>query len=708
MIIEDEHIKEAEKLLIGSAEFDNVERIPFIKRLDSCDLLAVPGSGKTTALLAKLYCISKHLPFPDGSGVLVLSHTNAAVNEVERNLKHSCPKLFEYPNFIGTVQSFVNDFLTKPYYTNKNNQKIAVIDTIIYIESLRRIVLNTFAAINETKQLFRTPNIGWIYRFKIKKKVDNTCQLIDMANNEEIIISKPRKNAKNYQDWTGEKKENIKHNLIKLKSDLLKSGIMSYEDSYFYANTYIDKFPEIKELLQKRFRYVFIDEMQDLELFQIDLIDKIFNNGEGKITIQRIGDINQAIYNSGKKVKVGADWIPRNQIYLKNSNRLTNEIATVVNYFTLDRQNDENGQSRFVVKGLRDIGNTIKPHLILFNQQSCKLLESKFKELIKNNSLIETTEAKKYGFKIIGWNAKWDDDEDRNGRLRLENIFECYKKEPAEKKETFDTLSRYLQYFDHDKKTLKELRKVILNILVFILRLENKTFKAKVRGQEFDRHYRESELIRLIQNRDDDTSNIFKTYLYTWAFSLMTKNNYSEIYEAIKNFITTEFKEWFDLEISQSTKNFIGNQFEQITINQPAPVEVEQDDDIKVEIGTVHSAKGQTHCATMYVETSYHAYETEKLAVVLKQATKNKSEILLPNPLLCNEHAYRSDKDKRAKETLKMMYVGFSRPTHLLCFAALKNNVENNIDGYKSAGWEVVDLTGPPPEDVIKEDMLKP
>ncbi|MBL0202402.1 MAG: hypothetical protein IPP81_20270 [Chitinophagaceae bacterium] len=95
----------------------------------------------------------------------------------------------------------------------------------------------------------------------------------------------------------------------------------------------------------------------------------------------------------------------------------------------------------------------------------------------------------------------------------------------------------------------------------------------------------------------------------------------------------------------------------------------------------------------MYIETSYHDYETKKLRVVAKNATKTKPEIILPNPLLGQEHSYREGKDSRAKESLKMMYVGFSRPTHLLCFAALKDNVGESLEEYIDAGWEIIDLT---------------
>lgn len=106
----DRYIEQADSILLNGGTFDDERKI-FIRNLETCDLLAVPGSGKTTALLAKLYCIAQNMPFEDGSGILILSHTNKAIEEIEKKIKNYCPRLFEYPNFIGTVQTFVNKFL---------------------------------------------------------------------------------------------------------------------------------------------------------------------------------------------------------------------------------------------------------------------------------------------------------------------------------------------------------------------------------------------------------------------------------------------------------------------------------------------------------------------------------------------------------------------------------------------------------------------
>ena len=683
MIIRDEHIKEAERLLINGNRFDCEERIPFIKNLNSCDLLAVPGSGKTTALLAKLYCISKNLPFNNGSGILVLSHTNAAVNEIESNLKKCCPNLFTYPNFIGTIQSFVNKFLANPICIERYDSYININDNDIYESEAKKFYYSLkwsrkgVEPKNLINKLFGLVNAGQQVDFS-----DGCMKIIDFLKwfqfninerklifNNRTILKYDSPNRDYYlmlEDW---------------KIKLYSKGLLNFYDSYNLGNLYIDSHPEILNILRKRFKLIFIDEMQDLEEFQIEIIDKIFYDKHSTNVMQRIGDINQSIYSSGKGVKVEADWIPRNQLYLKGSNRLTQEVASIVNFFTLDRQVDEEGNPRFIVNGLRQLENPIKPHIVLFDNASMTKLEGKFKELIMSFSIQETREAKKYGYKIIGWNAKWDDGEDHSNKLRLENIFESYKKEAKGNKETYDSLSKYLQLFDHEKKTLEAARKAVLNALIHVLRIEGKTYLVKIRGNEVSRYYSKDELIKFIKNPENNCDyELFKKLIYICANRLVLKKEYDLVFKLLKKFITSKFKTWFNLTISQETQSFIGNEFEKILIsNITSSTETDSDIEIKIDIGTVHSSKGQTNCATMYVETAYQrpTYESNK---VIKSDS---------NPFLHQEHKCNGKFDRQA---LKMMYVGFSRPTHLLCFACIKENI-TDIDSYRDAGWEVVDLT---------------
>lgn len=87
--ISDEDIAQAEKSILDvGRHFDKEERIPIIRCMDkSINVIACPGSGKTTALLAKLSTLENHLPLEQSKGVCVLTHTNVAVNEIKDRCK---------------------------------------------------------------------------------------------------------------------------------------------------------------------------------------------------------------------------------------------------------------------------------------------------------------------------------------------------------------------------------------------------------------------------------------------------------------------------------------------------------------------------------------------------------------------------------------------------------------------------------------------
>ena len=647
--IDKKHIEEAEKFLINGKKFDEEnyaendckkERIKFINNLETCDLLAVPGSGKTTALMAKLYCLSKQMPFSDGSGILVLAHTNAAVDEIEKKLKRNCPNLFEYPNFVGTIQSFVNKFLAIPNYVSHYKYKPYSLDGELYekrVESFYKYTQNDTLKKWLDKKTYTTPiaflkKIRFDINYNLKSELNKSFEEFELKN-QNLPIYK---------------------SLKKFKKKLIEDGILHYDDGYFLAEKYILKYPQINSILKNRFKFVFIDEMQDLEEHQIEIIDKIFDEGKSNSVIQRIGDINQSIYNLGKIIKIECDWKPRKEMYLTDSNRLTKSNAELVDFFTLDKK-----EGKFNVIGKRVIENgDIKPHLILYKKDTKSRLRDKFEEIIKFNNLHTLPEIKekkneKEKFKIIGWAGERTNEEDDN--LCLNTIF-GYTKLHKSKKEYHTTLSKYIQLFDKDKKTLEATRKSILNALTTVLFYEQNQKTI-------------TQLINIIKENGEEVYEDFKLKLYNWSFELATLKNYEVVFNSIKKFIENDFKNWFNFgELTTETKEFMASFQLEIIIEEKIEVDATK---LNIDIATVHSVKGQTHIATMYVETFNYEYETQKAQI--------------KDVLLGNNHTFKigvkntgksgGEKDARGKQALKMMYVGFSRPTHLLCFAVLEENI---------------------------------
>ena len=130
----------AEKLLLPAGKSFDDERRAFIRCMDSRDVIACPGSGKTTALLAKILVLAKKMPFEDNRGICVLTHTNVAINEIKQKADHAAADaLFRYPNFFGTIQGFVDQFLTLPSYRSEFQKPIVVIDNNRFFSELERL-----------------------------------------------------------------------------------------------------------------------------------------------------------------------------------------------------------------------------------------------------------------------------------------------------------------------------------------------------------------------------------------------------------------------------------------------------------------------------------------------------------------------------------------------------------------------------------------
>ena len=138
--ISDAEIRTVEELLLpAGCEFPEDART-VIRCWESRDVAACPGSGKTTVLLAKLKLLADRMPLDNGSGICVLSHTNVAVNEIKEKMAEYAGKLMSYPNYVGTIQSFIDKFVTIPYLKRKIGKSVQPVDNRTYAEHLYHII----------------------------------------------------------------------------------------------------------------------------------------------------------------------------------------------------------------------------------------------------------------------------------------------------------------------------------------------------------------------------------------------------------------------------------------------------------------------------------------------------------------------------------------------------------------------------------------
>lgn len=673
MPIKEEHIAEAERLLIGDNHFDE-ERIEFIKCLDSCDLLAVPGSGKTTALQAKLYCLSKIRPASSTKGILVLSHTNAAVEEFKKMLLPVCPSLFEYPNFIGTIQDFVDTFFAIPFYNQQYAQSITRIDSNIYREEFAKAFRRK--VIWEDKVWYWYKHHGEDQAVNFGIRVYPNGQTLPWNYSTHKVFTPAATNTP--KTWKGKEDGNRKHILdilCGLKRQLIERGILNYEDCYMLAQLYVNKHPRIKSIIRNRFKYVFIDETQDLQEHQLDIVDQLFNNDS--VCFQRIGDINQSIFHAGVS-STDCTWVPRNPRTFNNSLRLSPAIASVVDAFMFRR---EAGQS---VNGQRVGLPEIPPYLFVYDYEHRSRMKAQFVELIRSHNLPELPE-KKYGFHIIGWNAKWSDGNNHIPvELRLADIFSDYQSKDVSSSIYSDSLDDYI----HQSQYLKDNRQrgnYVDVIICECFRLCGKLDSKLVRGHISNRPYTPTYLNEYLKQEFKELAIQYKLKVLS-IIKKMVRSSYEEVYNEIKS-LTEWLIDNIGVDRSADYRAFLDKPFTPIDI-------VEHQQEFPVQIETIHRAKGQTHCATLYVETMYKgSYESiHVLNRESKKATRKKPAVYCSNPYYKERGV--PQKSSYAQSAMKMAYVAMSRPTHLLCYAMHKSSFEQyDSERLKASGWQIIDLT---------------
>lgn len=662
--ISDEDIAFAERTILPEGKTFDQERRVFIRNLSTIDLQAVPGSGKTTALLAKLLILERNLPFQDGSGILVLSHTNAAIDEIKDKIEKHCPKLFRYPNFLGTIQGFVDEYLASPYYSSKRNKKIVRIDNEIYEENAGKYSTKFLTGFtpqeqNNAKRYLLVNDLYKKFRYSY---VNNAMVLTNELNGKALDFKKPRGNTlpQNYSDWTDAEKVKVKEWVVKFKTNLLYSGCICYDDAYLLGELYLRDYPRIIRLLQKRFKYVFVDEMQDMDKHQYDLLEKIFfNNGNSVSNFQRIGDKNQAIYNGS--IKVDATWSDRATVLtLNGSHRLTPPIADVVNCFALHRS------AGFKVDGLRE--GTLKPHVILYNDATKEFVITEFAKRIKlYQASGDIPIDSQHKYKVLAWRKDHED----VTKFSLKTFYPQFHTEEHKPKPDYLSLKSYLIHYDKSKKTFEPIRKNILNAILRILRYEEIL-------DEQGRYYTKRKLLSFLSDLDNaNGSNNYDTLnlnLYKWSVSVV-KNSVDPVLIKIRAYIPT-FLSIFGKAIDKSTEFLNSDVIIDVQENIEAPRASNKltHDGVEIEVTTVHSAKGQTHAATLYLETFYEGkYEPERLAPQIKGVNFNGTQ-------------------KYQKQATIMSYVGLSRSTHLLCLAVHRDRFNTHLNDIDTQKWEVIEV----------------
>ena len=651
----DSDIEYAEDILLWKGYKFNKERREFIKNLDTIELEAVPWSWKTTALIAKLLILSRKKQIKDWAWVLLLSHTNIAVDEIKNKLWRIAPNLFKFPNFIWTIQSFVDEFLAKPYWINYLGINFEHIDTEYY----------------ESYCYSPKKIIWWISRRAFDKdRIIKKSRLV----NWKLI----------YCDWWTFPLKDVDwytyRVLVEMKESVLCRWIIAYDEAYYYWEQYLELFPKIKKIIQNRFKFVFVDEMQDMTSIQKWILDKIFLE---KYVLnhcyQKIWDTNQAIFTEDWSWEEVEEKNKNTEaIQLNWSHRLTSANSNVINNFSLHENKIIWYRKLFIDwKIVKDI----KPILIVYENKHLNTLESVWNKIIDYYIKIikeldqmwifnDVKEKGKFICKAIIAHANWQDEWYKIENRRMYHYFDnyCNTEGKIKYKKYFKTYKDYLFYFDEKQEWLKNKYNNLINLHLRILR------ELSIMNSLNGKHYNKISLIKYLKNSWRENYKTFLINIYKIAKKIEKD---IDVINSLLPEVENHFRFFFTIfNITPPSKIFIWDNnklswMSEENINWEINTYKIPSYDWKITIWTVHSVKWETHTCTLYMDSIFHSHESDKLKDCI---------IWNPHNFVDMKNGETKKNFKLKAKSLKLMYVWFSRPTHLLCYSIWKEKYQKIIE----------------------------
>ncbi len=625
-----EDIKEVEKCFFPYGTTFNKEQVKVIGCFSKENIQACPGSGKTTSLAAKLLLLKKYLPPDIQGGISILTHTNVAIEIIKQRLGHEATAFYtNYPNYLGTIQTFVNRFLVTPAYKQIFKKPIQAIDDDLYIIIMDKRQVKANTALTYLSRNKRIDDL-WVLSYNI-----HDFAISQHCSDLEPIVSV---DTASYKQIEG------------IKAGMLEDGYMKYDEAYSIAFRYLRDFPAVEKLFAKRFPIVFLDEMQDTESHQFDLLNKLFGTDS---ILQTIGDINQDIF--GNYEHIIKDYPPSANFSIATCSRFPQHMATFVQQVGVEPQ--------YLIGHPAE--NPINPHIFVFEDNSIHLVKDYFGNLITEKGLQHVVEPK---FKAIG--ARKND-----GKIHIASYFPEFNKSTQKIRERYPSMDDYLEVTSEISKITKNVRPVkdiVVSLITEMLRING------VINPSTSRPYSARTFDFFLRGTNEKMYSDYRDNLVQWVSTIRSGK---EVKKPIARFVRDLIVIVFGLNLEQSVIDFFkaksSRQSENNTLKDNKYLYKKDDTLVEIEFDTVHGVKGETHTATLYLETYNRCYDLEKILPLISGVQRRSPSYIETN-----------------KQRLKQAYVGFSRPTHLICLAVHCERIDLNLD-WASKGITIVKVKAP-------------
>lgn len=232
-------------------------------------VIAVPGAGKTACLVERCVRMIKNENIA-ARNILLLSFTKKACSELVSRLQN---RLGDDIPKVLTLNSFGNDILIKNAGLLGHRAKLAS-DT-----TCKALIEQIFDSLPRIKGVSYE---GMYSKYGIISSLFSWFKEIDLIGENAFIENHGNKDVENII---------AAHKIY--KDSYAAKNYISYDDQIKLALDLLNRFPKVSAMMSKIYRYIMVDEYQDVNEEQALLIDTIAKHHNNLVVV---GDDDQSIY----------------------------------------------------------------------------------------------------------------------------------------------------------------------------------------------------------------------------------------------------------------------------------------------------------------------------------------------------------------------------------------------------------------------------
>lgn len=242
----------------------NPQQADAVRAVDGATLLlAVPGSGKTTTLIARIgYMILCRGIDPEK--ILTLTYTNAATRDMQRRFTEVFGQVTAQPVRFQTINSLCNGIINEYVRQTGGNKFDLVTDTGAIVSQLYRKVYQEFASEGEVSEAVKT--IAYIKNMRLPDEEIGGLQIAD--NPAQPLVRAYREHMR-------------------------RNRLMDFDDQLTISYQILRRYPQLLEQFRARYPYILVDEAQDTSKVQHEIIELLAGPSPN---LFMVGDEDQSIY----------------------------------------------------------------------------------------------------------------------------------------------------------------------------------------------------------------------------------------------------------------------------------------------------------------------------------------------------------------------------------------------------------------------------